>query len=154
MESDRVKKVVQRYFDGETTRSEEEWLANYLMTHDDIDAELKVVRDMLVGMSAIKSNNVAPAKPQKVRRRLRVWSASLATAVAASLIFAIVGSLAPWQAKEATASPEFVCHINGESVNSSVTAQEEANRILGDVANNMALAMASVDRLNVLCVKK
>lgn len=154
MESDRVKKVVQRYFDGETTRSEEEWLANYLMTHDDIDVELKVVRDMLVGMSAIKSNNVAPAKPQKARRGLRVWSASLATAVAASLIFAIVGSLAPWQAKETTASPEFVCHINGESVNSSVTAQEEANRILGDVANNMALAMASVDRLNVLCVKK
>lgn len=155
MESDKVKNVVQRYFDGETSRSEEEWLIAYLMTHDNVDVELQVVKDMLVGMSSIKSNITAPAKPQIVRSRIRMWSVGLATAVAASLIFVVVGNLTLWHTDEVESiSPEFVCHIDGVVVENSEVAQEEANRILGGVASDMALAMASIDKLNVLSIEK
>jgi hypothetical protein len=48
---------------------------------------------------------------------------------------------------------DIVCHVNGVQLTNMDDAYSQANRILGGVADDMELAMAQIQKLNMQSIK-
>ena len=155
MESERIKMLVECYLDGSTTKAEEAEIATYFATHSNVDAELEVVRGMFLGFSDMKRRIKAPvatAQP-KVNRRM-VWSLlGLSVAAATLLCVSLVGLHMINSDGEEFVEPEIICYVDGVAVEDSEVARQKVTQILGGVADNMNLAMASIERLNILSIE-
>lgn len=162
MELDRVKILVDKYLEAETTLDEERELAEYFATTADIPQEFEPIKAMFAAMGAIKEHKAAEvARPDRQRRRYWHLIGGIGSAVAvACLILMLIPpksatydeiATPQWVVELSTpeATPEFVCHIDGVQVTDKETAYAEVNKILGGVSNNMQLAMAEVNKFNI-----
>lgn len=164
MELDRINILVDRYFEGETTLNEERELKEYLAAAENVPEEyatLKVMLGVMTSAQEVKAPNIEQ-KPKQ--RRLLGWrilgGASIAAVAAAIIVMLVV----PYTDREVIVQEniqqptvdmqyDIVCHMNGEMVTNQEIAYEQANKILGCVANNMEIAMAQVSKLNIQGIK-
>jgi hypothetical protein len=54
----------------------------------------------------------------------------------------------------AETAPEYICYVNGVKVEDDQLAYAEASRILGNLSEDMQLAMAEVNRLTHYTIVK
>ena len=152
MESSRIKILVDSYFEGTTTRDEERELANYLATSDNLPAEYASVKMMFEAMGLLREIE-APKAVQQPRQRLSWRHITTAATVAASILLAIVITTNK-ELYSTSPSPAIICHVDGMVVSDQAIAEQEARRILGNMNTNVTLAMASVDKINILATKR
>lgn len=152
MESSRIKILVDSYFEGTTTRDEERELANYLATSDNLPAEYASVKMMFEAMGLLREIE-APKAVQQPRQRLSWRHITTAATVAASILLAIVITTNK-ELYSTSPSPAIICHVDGMFVSDQAIAEQEARRILGNMNTNVTLAMASVDKINILATKR
>ena len=81
---------------------------------------------------------------------------SLISGAAAAIILFAIGIKLNIDTSETTipiahqATPDIVCHVNGQLVADNEAAIAETNRVLEGVMGDVNLAMAEVKRLNIL----
>jgi hypothetical protein len=165
MELDRLKILVERYLEAETTLDEERELADIFAAGEDIPEEYEPVRAMFQTFDAIKEQsapNIAPpvADEPKVgaEHKRRWWLLGGVTTIAAAACL-VVMLTPPTTEMEGIAKEhrgvvaegaKLVCHIDGKMVTNESVAYQEANKILGGVANNMQVAMAEIEKFNII----
>lgn len=152
MESSRIKILIDSYFEGATTRDEERELANYLATSDNLPAEYASVKMMFEAMGLLREIE-APKAVQQPRQRLSWRHITTAATVAASILLAIVITTNK-ELYSTSPAPAIICHVDGMYVSDQAIAEQEARRILGNMNANVNLAMASVDKINILATKR
>ena len=152
MESNRIKTLIDSYFEGTTTRDEERELAHYLATSDNLPAELAPVKTMFEAMGLLREID-APKAAQRPRTRLSWRQITTAATVAASILLAIVIATNK-ELYSTSPTPAIICHVDGTLVSDQAIAEQEARRILGNMNTNVTLAMASVDKINILATKR
>lgn len=152
MESSRIKILVDSYFEGTTTRDEERELANYLATSDNLPAEYASVKMMFEAMGLLREIE-APKTVQQPRQRLSWRHITTAATVAASILLAIVITTNK-ELYSTSPAPAIICHVDGMFVSDQAIAEQETRRILGNMNTNVTLAMASVDKINILATKR
>lgn len=164
MELDRVKILIERYLEAETTLDEERELAEYFATSEDIPQEYEPLRAMFQVFDDVKVQHapeVVPSTNDKKAQphRRRWWLISGATTIAAAAACLIVMLIPPAanidssameHGSRAVETPKLICHINGKRVTNDIVACNQANKILGGVADNMQLAMAEIEKFNFI----
>lgn len=150
MELNRVKILADKYFDGLTSRAEEIELREALRSIDNLDDELQALKTMLDTMDSLHETTSPVKVVRPMMSRRTVWIARVAgVAVAACAIFGIFLGI-NHREPSIVESPTIICHINGELVSDQAIARAEMDRVLGGVADNMALAMAKIEKLNLV----
>lgn len=167
MELDRIKILIDRYLEGETTLDEEREIAEYFATCEDIPQEYEPLRAMFLAFgdsraeSAPHTTLLTPKEPKMaMARRRRWWLIGGMTTIAAAAAACLLVMLTPHQAtiesitnelgSETAESPKLICYINGKMMTNESVAYDQANKILEGMANNMRLAMAEVERYNTI----
>lgn len=151
MELEKIKILVDKYYDGATSKEEERAISEYLRSCENIPTELIAVKMMFEALGLIR-NIEAPALEVKNRRHSFRWSHfTAAVTVAASILLAIIVTTNKTLYVEQP-SPAIICHVDGALVNDQAVAEDEARRILGNMNENITLAMASVDKINILAI--
>ena len=151
MELNRINILINRYFDGETTLSEEQTIATYLATEEHLPAEHIAIKAMFEAMGLLKE---IKAPQPKLQRRSITLSQFRRVAVAAACIFVGVFITARTITNNTLrAEPMIICYVDGTRVNDQQMAEDEMRRILGNMNQNVNLAMASIDKVNILKTK-
>ena len=150
MELSDVKILVDRYFDGETTPSDEQALLDYLLSHDELDDELKAVKMMLMAFAQnrqIKAPyEVSVPKVGHKRVSLRRWVAF--AAASSVLAFVVMMAYTLFGAKsDVDSAPEFICYVDGKRVIGEQMAMAESQRIVGEVFGSVNEALMCVYRV-------
>ncbi len=156
MELDRIKILVDKYLEAETTLDEERELAEYFATTTEIPEEYIPIKAMLNVVGAVKEQKAPEvARPDRSKRRewLMIGGIGSAVAAAACLVFMLMTPkiadseivIEPTPAPQ----PELVCHIDGVQITDRSVAYAEVNKILSGVSTNMQLAMAEVNKFNI-----
>lgn len=166
MELDRLKILVERYLEAETTLDEERELADIFAAGEDIPEEYEPVRAMFQTFDAIKEQgapNIAPPVADEPKahmsHRRRWWLIGGMTTIAAAAACLVVMLNPPalvvddMAIEHELATPKVVCYIDGKMVTNDIIACQQANKILGGMANNMQLAMAEVEKINFIIGK-
>lgn len=150
MELNRVKILANKYFDGLTSRDEEQELKEALRSVDSLDDELRALKVMLGVIDSLHEIEspvkvVRPTTPRPV-----VWLGRVAAvAVAACVVFGIFLGI-NGREQSIAESPAIICHIDGELISDQAIARAEMSRVLGGVADDMALAMAKIEKLKIV----
>lgn len=151
MELNEIKILIDKYFEGETTLAEEREIANYLATAKTLPEELRAVKVMFEAMGLLKEVK-APA-PRTRRRSLNLrYMGGIAVAVAC-MVIGLVISTDTINTPPTYTEPEFICYVNGCAIDDPKVAEDEARRILGNMNQNINLAMARIDKVNLLKTK-
>lgn len=156
MELERIKILVDKYFEGTTTLEEEQLLAQYFRTHDDIPEEYVAIKAMFDSFATLRETTPARkvdtavvSKREKSGFTLNYrWASSIAAAVVIGIgLFILLKPNNEDLASIPTAEPEFVCHIDGVMIEDREVAYAEADRILANVSNDLKLAMVEIDNI-------
>ena len=113
-----------------------------------------MLREMFLGFSELRNENAPELKAKKrAIKPMAIWlsRASAIVAVVAVVLFSI-NPLTDTNSDTLSQSG-IVCHFNGVVVDDPEMVASETNRILGGVADNMALAMASIEKFNILSIE-
>jgi hypothetical protein len=155
MELSRVKILVDKYLNGETSRQEEEQLARYFSQLQEIPDELKPLKVMFASFETLssahapKQDKTAVAQPK--RRWLNIsyrWTAGVAAAVCIAICASLFyGRGFNDNQQTVTEEPAIVCHIGGVKIDDSRIAYAETGRILTNVTKELQVAMEEVNRL-------
>lgn len=151
MELNQINRLIERYFDGETTLAEEREIANYLATAETLPEELHTVKAMFEAIGLLRE-----VKAQAPRTRRRGFSLRHIGGVAAAVACMVVGVIVATNTVSTTpiyTEPEIICYVNGSAVSDRNIAEQEARRILGNMNQNLNLAMARIDKVNLLKTK-
>lgn len=152
MELAEIKILIDKYFDGETTLAEEAAIAEYFATHDNLPSELEVVRAIFMTTSTLKEVSAPNMKPRRapLGRRLMLTIGSMAAAAVVVLgVFVSVGDML--HADDAP-QPIVVCYKDGVAIDNEAMVMAEAHRILGGVSEDMQIAMAKIESLNIVSI--
>lgn len=145
MELNEAKILIAKYYDGETSLSEEQTLRAFLAEYNGADADLQAAKLMFGVFGSVKTQTLStPVKLQRPKAQFnlrRVVSYAAACVVLAVVVFAGVEFTEPKQ------EPMLVCHINGVLVDDELVAQAEAEKILSSVFSDVDNAMAEVNRI-------
>ena len=145
MELNKAKILIDKYYDGETTLSEEQALHAFLAEYDGADADLQAAKIMFGVLGSVKTQTLsAPVKLQ--RPKLKFNLRRVVSYVAACVVLAVV-VFAGMELTEPKQEPMLVCHINGVLVDDELVAQAEATKILSSVFHNVDNAVAEVNRI-------
>ncbi len=162
MELSRVKILVDKYFGGLTSLEEEQELMRYFAENEDIPEEYQAVKMMLGAFDTLSHetpNREVRVNVETKRRNtftLNIkWMTGIAAAVAILIGAAI--TLVPNSNNmntPAETAPEYICYVDGVKVEDDQLAYAEASRILGNLSEDMQLAMAEVNRLTHYTIVK
>ena len=169
MELDRLKILVDRYMEAETTLDEERELADYFATSEKVPEEYEPLRAMFRTFEGVKAQSAPQAtlsvvedgdKPKRAETGKRRWwligGMTTIAAAAACLIVMLTPPSATMDdivgecSGEVAETPKMVCYIDGKMVTSESVACQEARKILGGMANDVQLAMAEVEKINFI----
>ncbi len=159
MELDRIKILVDKYFEGVTSLEEEQELVRLLDRGDNLPDEYIAVRMMLSSFNEIGKTTPSVQAAPKVEHKRHKWLTInrrwVATAAAVvCIMFGATLLLTPTGETQTEAEPCYVCYMNGVKVENDQVAYAEASRILGSVSEDMKLAMAEVNRLTHYTIVK
>lgn len=161
MELDRIKILVDKYFEGTTSLDEEQELTTLLTTCKDLPEEYMAVKMMLGSFAELSrdaSKSEVKVNPEVKRRNIfytnRKWLTGVAAAVAVLIGATVMLSTGNDVETISNANPEYICYVNGVKVEDDQLAYAEASRLLGSISEDMQLAMAEVNRLTHYTIAK
>jgi hypothetical protein len=161
MELDRIKILVDKYFEGTTSLDEEQELTTLLTTYKDLTEEYKAVKMMLGSFAELSrdaSKSEVKVNPEVKRRNIfytnRKWLTGVAAAVAVLIGATVMLSTGNDVETISNTNPEYICYVNGVKVEDDQLAYAEASRLLGSISEDMQLAMAEVNRLTHYTIAK
>ena len=126
----KIRTLVERFFDGETTLGEEHELYNYFSQEPAaLPEDLRPLREMFLGFDAVQSVAVVQ---QQTGQRERRWTTWAAAAVAALLI----GGAATLSILKAQADEEYVAYIYGERVTDREVVLSEMHKTMEAISND------------------
>ncbi|MCR4915831.1 MAG: hypothetical protein K6A96_08760 [Prevotella sp.] len=126
----KIRTLVERFFDGETTLGEEHELYNYFSQKPAaLPEDLRPLREMFLGFDAVQSVAVVQ---QQTGQRERRWTTWAAAAVAALLI----GGAATLSILKAQADEEYVAYIYGERVTDREVVLSEMHKTMAAISND------------------
>ena len=126
----KIRTLVERFFDGETTLGEERELYNYFSQEPAaLPEDLRPLREMFLGFDAVQHVAVAQQQTGKRERRWITWAAA---AVAALLI----GGAATLSIRKAQADDECVAYIYGERVTDRDVVLSEMHKTMAAVSDD------------------
>lgn len=126
----KIRTLVERFFDGETTLGEEHELYNYFSQEPAaLPEDLRPLREMFLGFDAVQSVAVVQ---QQTGQRERRWITWVAAAVAALLI----GGAATLSILKAQADDEYVAYIYGERVTDREVVLSEMHKTMAAISND------------------
>ena len=121
----RIRTLTDRFFEGETTLSEEQELYAYYSEHSDLPDDLAQNREFFLDLAAVKC--MAKASPQKKRHWLG-W--------AAAVIVLLVGGATTFFALKSQTEEEYVAYIYGERVTDRSVVLSEMQKTMAVVSND------------------
>lgn len=135
MEYNEIKRLLDRYFDGETTLDEEQALRRYFASTADIPADLRYAAPMFAYVSQ-KRAQTRPAAARTAlkcssRRRFSVFAA--ATAAAACIALGAVAVFHSGDFSQNPISEVAYCYLDGRAITDRAEAEKLTRRILGGV---------------------
>ena len=151
MELNEINILIDRYFEGETTLAEERTIATYLATTDSLPKEHIALKPMFEAMGILREIKAPMPAPRK--RSISLRRIGSVAAVAACLVVGIVVATNTVKTTPAYTEPGIICYVNGTMVDDPKAAEMEAHRILGNMNQNINLAMARIDKVNLLKTK-
>ena len=161
MELDRIKILVDKYFEGTTSLDEEQELTTLLTTCKDLPEEYMAVKMMLGSFAELSrdaSKSEVKVNPDVKRRNIfytnRKWLTGVAAAVAVLIGATVMLSTGNDVETISNTNPEYICYVNGVKVEDDQLAYAEASRLLGSISEDMQLAMAEVNRLTHYTIAK
>jgi hypothetical protein len=126
----KIRTLVERFFDGETTLGEEHELYNYFSQEPAaLPEDLRPLREMFLGFDAVQSVAVVQQQTGQRERRWITWAAA---AVAALLI----GGAATLSILKAQADDEYVAYIYGERVTDREVVLSEMHKTMAAISND------------------
>lgn len=126
----KIRTLVERFFDGETTLGEEHELYNYFSQEPAaLPEDLRPLREMFLGFDAVQSVAVVQ---QQTGQRERRWTTWAAAAVATLLI----GGAATLSILKAQADDEYVAYIYGERVTDRDVVLSEMHMTMAAVSDD------------------
>ena len=126
----KIRTLVERFFDGETTLGEEHELYNYFSQEPAaLPEDLRPLREMFLGLDAVQSVAVVQQQTGQRERRWITWAAA---AVAALLI----GGAATLSILKAQADDEYVAYIYGERVTDREVVLSEMHKTMAAISND------------------
>ena len=126
----KIRTLVERFFDGETTLGEERELYNYFSQEPAaLPEDLRPLREMFLGFDAVQSVAVVQQQTGQRERRWITWAAA---AVAALLI----GGAATHSILKAQADDEYVAYIYGERVTDREVVLSEMHKTMAAISND------------------
>lgn len=126
----KIRTLVERFFDGETTLGEERELYNYFSQEPAaLPEDLRPLREMFLGFDAVQSVAVVQQQTGQRERRWITWAAA---AVAALLI----GGAATLSILKAQADEEYVAYIYGERVTDREVVLSEMHKTMAAISND------------------
>ena len=162
MELSRVKILVDKYFDGLTSLEEEQELSRYFAENKDIPKEYEVVKMMIASFNTLSQET----SPVEITTRIEKsshkgvsinfrWLATAAASIAIALGVAFL-YLTPQESAQVVTheEPSYICYVDGVRIEDDQIAYAEASRILGNVSNDIHLAMAEVNRFTPYTIVK
>ena len=126
----KIRTLVERFFDGETTLGEEHELYNYFSQEPAaLPEDLRPLREMFLGFDAVQSVTVVQQQTGQRERRWITWAAA---AVAALLI----GGAATLSILKAQTDDEYVAYIYGERVTDREVVLSEMHKTMAAISND------------------
>ena len=126
----KIRTLVERFFDGETTLGEEHELYNYFSQEPAaLPEDLRPLREMFLGFDAVQSVAVVQQQTGQRERRWITW----ATAAVAALL---IGGAATLSILKAQADEEYVAYIYGERVTDREVVLSEMHKTMAAISND------------------
>ena len=156
MELNKVNILINKYFDGNTSRDEELALAKYFAECDYLPDNLLSVKQMFESLHVLsEATPKTEVTKQPTTPRWRVYARRIGMGVAASVIFAI-SLIAIFDNRGVGVDEpkmDFICYVDGHEIDDWQVAQAEADRILSGVADNMQQAMSGINMVEIAALK-
>ena len=147
MEQSRIRELLVLYFEGQTTLMQEEQLRRYFAAATDIPSDLMPYKAMFAAFDSVKEQKLTVVVAKKPRSWARVVIGSVA-AVAACLVL----GLFIWSGDQSS-EHQAVCYIDGVQIADTEVAVAQAQRMLGSVNEDIMVAMATIESMNILQFK-
>lgn len=159
MELSRIKILVDKYFDGVTSLEEEQELTRALNECHDLPEEYATVKMMLLSFATLKQETAPSQAEVTVDKSHRKWlninTRWIATAAAAACIMLGTALIFTHHSSNThTTEPDYVCYMNGVKIENDQMAYAEASRILGNISEDLQIAMMEVNRLTHYTIVK
>jgi hypothetical protein len=146
MEQSRIRELLDLYFEGQTTLMQEQELRCYFASATDLAADLMPYKAMFAAFDSVKEQRPTAVVAKKSRSWVGVVIGSVAT-VAACLAL----GLFVWAGDKS--EQQIVCYIDGEQITDTEVAVAEAQRMLGSVNEDIMVAMAAIESMNIIQIK-
>lgn len=156
MELSRIKILVDKYFDGTTSLEEEQDLAHALNECNNLPKEYATVKMMLSSFATLKEETSTLQSKAIVKQRPHEWltiNMKWITTVAAAVCI-MLGTTLIFTHNSNTTSPGYVCYMDGVKIENDQIAIAEASRILGNISEDMQIAMTEINRLTHYTIVK
>ena len=147
MEQSRIRELLDLYLEGQTTLMQEEQLRRYFATATDLAADLVPYKAIFAAFESVKEQQPTAVVAKKSRSWLGVAIGSVAT-VAACLVL----GLFIWSGDQSS-EQQAVCYIDGVQIADTEVAVAQAQRMLGSVNEDIMVAMATIESMNILQFK-
>ena len=126
----KIRTLVERFFDGETTLGEERELYNYFNQEPAaLPEDLRPLREMFLGFDAVQSVAVAQQQKGQRERRWITWAAAVVAAL-------LIGGAATLSIRKAQADDECVAYIYGERVTDRDVVLSEMHTTMAAVSDD------------------
>ena len=147
MEQSRIRELLNLYLEGQTTLMQEEQLRGYFAAVADIPADLMPYKAMFAAFDSVKEQKPTAVVAKKPRSWARVVIGCVA-AVAACLVL----GLFIWSGVQSR-EQQIVCYIDGKQITDAEVVVAEAQRMLGSVNEDIMVAMAAIESMNIIQIK-
>lgn len=162
MELNEINRLIDKYFDGDSSREDELVLAKYFSETEELPDELLGVKAMFDSLHTLSqaTSKTEVAKPKSAKMQPSIWLARygkhIGMGVVASVAL-IITLISIFGANDADVSVEpqmdFICYVDGNAVEDWTVAQAETDRILSSVASNMQQALANINMIQITALK-
>lgn len=140
MEYNEIKRLLDRYFDGETTLGEEQTLRRYFTSTADIPEDLRYAASMFA-YAAKKRAQTRPMAAEATLKRLprrRFGVIAAATAAAACIALGAVIVFRSGNFPQNAMPDEVYCYLDGRAITDRAEAEKVTRRVLDDVQADLA----------------
>lgn len=144
MDSDQIKNLLEKYFEGNSSLAEEKILREYFLHHPAIPSELEYARKLFVHFDDEFAITLNEPIRNKIRGTNTRWIIRV-TAIAAGVLLII----ALWLIVQKPAQPTVYAYINGVPVTDKNIALSEANKALSLVSENLQAGTNGMNKLSV-----
>lgn len=151
MEYNEIKRLLDRYFDGETTLDEEQTLRCYFSSATDIPADLRYAAPMFAyaaGKRAQTRPVAAKAAPKRLLRR-RFGAVAAATVAAACIAIGVVTVSRSGDFPQNAVSGEVYCYLDGRAITDRAEAERVTRRVLDGVQADLAHSSEMLASLSI-----